>query len=120
MPPSGTVLVVDDDPDIRRLLRLVLEQDGILVSDAKDGKAAYRLIQENDFDAVISDNDMPQMSGVELYRILSDIRPGLARRFILFTAAKPSNFDEDCPVLLKPLDLPVFIAVVREILDDGD
>lgn len=87
------------------------------VRDAKDGHVAYRLIQENDFDAVISDNDMPLMSGVELFRVLGDVRPGLAQRFILFTAAKPPDFDGDCPILLKPLDLPVFLAAVREILD---
>src|SRR2546421_10228598 len=70
------VLVVDDDPDIRRLLRELLERAGFEVLDAPDGKAALREVFERRPDLVVLDVTMPELDGwktLERIRDVSDV-----------------------------------------------
>ena len=66
---GGRVLIVDDHDDIRRLLRLVLESEGLeVVAEAADGFAGLRLAEEYQPDFVILDHSMPRMTGEEAAR----------------------------------------------------
>src|SRR3989440_8994156 len=70
------VLVVDDDPDIRSLLRVLLERAGHQVLDAPDGKAALREVFERRPDLVVLDVTMPELDGwktLERIRDVSDV-----------------------------------------------
>jgi DNA-binding response OmpR family regulator len=70
------ILVVDDDPDIRLLVRSLMERAGYDVSEAEDGKAALRNFYENPPALVILDVTMPEMDGyqtLERLRDLSDV-----------------------------------------------
>jgi DNA-binding response OmpR family regulator len=70
------ILVVDDDEDIRRLLRTLLERAGYLVDEAPDGKAALRQFYASTPDLVILDVTMPELDGwgtLERIRDLSDV-----------------------------------------------
>ncbi len=70
------VLVVDDDQDIRDLLRTLLERAGYLVDEAEDGKAALRQFYAASPDLVILDVSMPELDGwatLERIRDLSDV-----------------------------------------------
>ena len=60
------VLVVDDDVDVRSLVRRVIEKLGHEVSDVADGKEALRLLETTRFDLIISDVYMADMDGMEL------------------------------------------------------
>jgi len=60
------LLVVDDEQNIRAVLRQILENDGYKVSVAKDGMAAKRMVKDQSFSAIISDLRMPKCDGVEL------------------------------------------------------
>ena len=62
----GTVLVVDDERNIRRTLRMVLEGEGIEVRDAESAEDALALMTEEAPDVVVTDLRLPGMSGVEL------------------------------------------------------
>ena len=64
------ILVVDDDPEIRSLTRLVLEGEGYLVDEAADGEAAVARALAGDLDLVLLDVNMPKMSGWETLRVL--------------------------------------------------
>ncbi len=64
------VLVVDDDPAVARSLRRVLEAEGYEVSVAGSGRAAVEQITQRAFDVVVSDIQMPGMSGVDLLRAI--------------------------------------------------
>ncbi len=64
------VLVVDDDPDVREVLGLLLEADGYRVRRAADAKAALAAIAEQTPMCVLLDLEMPGMHGVELAREL--------------------------------------------------
>ena len=62
----GRILVVDDSPTIRRLVRSVLEESGYDVSTAPDGQAALDLLQREDFDLALIDFVMPRINGYQL------------------------------------------------------
>ena len=66
---QGGILVVDDDPDIRKLIRLILEKDGYDILDAENGQEAMDLIRSGEnpmvIDTIISDLSMPKVNGYE-------------------------------------------------------
>jgi DNA-binding NtrC family response regulator len=63
---SGTVLVIDDEKNIRRTLRMVLEGDDIDVRDAETAEAGLALLGEESVDVVVTDIRLPGMSGLDL------------------------------------------------------
>jgi two-component system, OmpR family, KDP operon response regulator KdpE len=65
---SGRILVVDDDPQIRRVLKVTLSGQGFEVDDARDGDAALEKLREARFDLVLLDINMPGMSGLDVCR----------------------------------------------------
>ncbi len=64
------ILVVDDDPNTARLVKLYLQRDGHVVTTAGDGAEALRLAREKHPDLIVLDIMMPKMDGVEVCRIL--------------------------------------------------
>jgi DNA-binding NtrC family response regulator len=70
-----TILVVDDEKNIREGLAQSLEMDGYSVQIAENGNAAWELINSNEIDLVISDLKMPGMSGEELLKKVSSAYP---------------------------------------------
>lgn len=84
-PPITTikyVLAVDDEPEIRTLLRRTLEVDQISVDLAKDGVEAWQMVQEKPYDCILIDLKMPRMNGQELYRLIQESNEKLASRVI--------------------------------------
>ncbi len=78
---GGTVLVVDDERNIRRTLRMVLEGEGTTVVEAADGAAALEMLgRDASIEVLLADVKMPGLSGLELLErlsVLGDGRPGL-------------------------------------------
>ena len=70
-----TVLVVDDDPDIRRTLRGVLEDEGHDVTDVGDGARALEALERRRFDVVLLDVKMPGMSGLDALAMIREAAP---------------------------------------------
>ena len=58
------VLVIDDEPQIRSMLRLMLERDGYEVAEAPDGVEGIRVYRQNPVDLIISDLIMPNKDGI--------------------------------------------------------
>jgi DNA-binding NtrC family response regulator len=73
----GRVLLVDDQPELRRLFRRNLSKVGHEVVEAWNGRAAIELARQRSFDVVISDVRMPDMSGIELLKALYEHDPDL-------------------------------------------
>lgn len=73
----GRVLLVDDEPELRRLLRRSLARAGFEVVEASHGRAALELARQSSFDVVISDVRMPCMGGLELLERLQLEEPAL-------------------------------------------
>ena len=61
-----TILIADDDDNLRRVLEFQLDEAGYQVQTAKDGAEALEIFKTNDFDCVITDLRMPKLSGLEL------------------------------------------------------
>lgn len=86
MPPI-TVLVVDDQPDLRLLVRTIItaSNDGLSCSDeAASGEEAVAYLEESDVTVVVLDQMMPGMTGLEAAREILARRPD--QRIILFSA----------------------------------
>ncbi|MGO4119047.1 response regulator transcription factor, partial [Rhizobium ruizarguesonis] len=62
----STILIVDDEERIRRILRMYLEKAGYVADEADDGSAALSLVEQIDYDLVILDLMLPEMDGIEL------------------------------------------------------
>ena len=115
----GRVLVVDDEPQIRRVLRSALAARGYEVHDAPTGEDALTAIRQNRFDLVLLDVNMPGMGGLEACR---EIRAGSAVAIIMLTV---SDSEEDKVGALdagaddyvtKPFGMPELLARIRAAL----
>ena len=82
---TSHVLVVDDEPSLRELLRRYLEFDRYTVDLAEDGQEALRKLQTMQYDCIVLDLKMPGMSGQELYRRIQDFNPLLASKVVFIT-----------------------------------
>jgi len=67
---AGLILVVDDDPQIRRVMKVTLTGQGYEVDDAKTGDEALEKLREAHFDLVLLDMNMPGMTGLETCRLI--------------------------------------------------
>ena len=81
-----TVLVVDDDPDMRFMLKLLLERGGYQVNEAADGLAALHAMKVQKPDLVLTDLRMPIMDGAELIQKLRSDEGMAGLPIILITA----------------------------------
>jgi two-component system, OmpR family, response regulator len=87
MAPS--ILVVDDDPHIRDVVRFAFEKTGMSISVAQDGKEALRQFDRNVHDLVVLDIGMPEMDGLEVCRRIRKT----AETPILFLSARDEEID---------------------------
>lgn len=83
---AGRILLVDDQPELRRLVRRGLMRSGYVVVEAWNGHVAVELAQQLRFDVVISDVCMPDLSGVELLEALRELDPDLP---VVLTSGAP-------------------------------
>ena len=67
---AGVILVVDDDPQIRRVMKVTLTGQGYEVDDAKTGEDALEKLRRGHFDLVLLDMNMPGMTGLETCRLI--------------------------------------------------
>jgi CheY-like chemotaxis protein len=73
----ATILVVDDDGQIREMLRRILERYGYKVLEAEDGRPAKRMLAQQEIDLVICDLFMPDQDGLQTIRELHKQYPSL-------------------------------------------
>src|SRR6185503_10468261 len=79
---AGRILVVDDDPQIRRVMRVTLTAQGYEVEDARSGEEALDKLRQRQSDLVLLDMNMPGLGGVETCR---EIRAGSEVAIIMLT-----------------------------------
>ena len=118
---AAQVLVVDDEPFVRRVVARMLEREGYTTHEARDGAEALdRVRADGDFfDVIVSDIVMPRMNGVELLQALSTSYPELP--VILISGYGAPELTErgitaPCAVLAKPLVPELLLAEVRRCL----
>lgn len=124
-PAARRALLVDDEPVIRQALRRFFQRQGWAVDDAENGAQALAILLADDgpqYDVIISDLRMPNVSGMDLYERLAAERPALLERLILSTGDSVSPEASEflrrsaCPVLNKPFELAELRALVGRML----
>lgn len=90
------ILVADDDPAILRLVKAIVEKEGYIVTTARDGKEAYKLLQSGEpFAAAIFDVVMPYIQGTELVRYMQSEKRLMKISVIMMTAEQNSRLSSD-------------------------
>lgn len=117
------ILVVDDEPHIRKMLTKLLSKEGYRVRQAKNGKECLDLCQISDFDLVITDLIMPEQEGLESIRMLKAKNPDL--KIIAISGggvADPEIYLRFATYLgaastfVKPVDNEMLVSRVRQLL----
>jgi two-component system KDP operon response regulator KdpE len=116
---AGRILVVDDEPQIRRVLRTALSAQGYEVQDARSGEQALEAVRGGRFDLVLLDMNMPGMGGLETCRL---IRAG-SEAAILMLTVRDSEQDKVAALdagaddyITKPFGTPELLARIRAAL----
>jgi len=123
IPIPKRLLVVEDDPDLREILKDVLVLGGFDVVTVADGAEAVSLIKRAAYSLVLTDIRLPRLSGLDIARFVQ----GLPRptKVILITAYPVWQFEKEledlrvAAVLSKPFDLLVLLRTVEEVLRDS-
>jgi len=127
-PESGAapprILLIDDDPDIRRILDLLLPRAGYAVVEAADGEEGLELARTSVPDAVIADVQMPRLDGIQLVSRLREM-PTFDHVPILLFTGKPPLADLDAALAMDQVrymskgDPKKVIKALREMLERG-
>jgi DNA-binding response OmpR family regulator len=118
------VLIVDDEPALRRTLERAIRAIGFDVVTAGDAHLAYEVLHETDVDLILLDLHLPQMSGDTFFVALTRRWPQLADRIVLMTGDTYAEKDhwpielQRCPLLLKPFTLDMLRVTILAALEE--
>jgi len=122
--PPHRILVVEDNRDLRQLNAGMLIHSGYAVEVAEDGAAAWEALQANRYDLLITDNNMPKLTGIELLKKLRSARMGLP--VIMATGTVPTQelaqnpWLEPVAMLAKPYATDRLLDTVKDVLRATD
>ncbi|HJV67230.1 MAG TPA: ATP-binding protein [Geomonas sp.] len=122
---SETLLLAEDDPGVRVLVKSVLEGSGYRVIEACDGEDAAAKFRDYqaEVELLLLDVVMPRKNGREAWQEISAIRPGIKALFISGYAAdivsRNGLIDSGVQLVMKPLLPNQLLARIREVLDQG-
>ncbi|GBC92561.1 Transcriptional regulatory protein ZraR [bacterium HR15] len=121
---SATVLIVDDEENIRRVLSMGLQKDGYHTLTASGGHQALKLLDEAHCDVLVSDVVMPDMNGLELLRRVREKYPDLIVVMMTAFGTIPAAVEAmrlgAVDFLTKPLEMDVLRKVIRNALRDRE
>ena len=120
------ILVVDDDPSIRRTLQTGLSKAGYEVLEAQDGEEASRILSDTGADLVIADIYMPKKSGLEVIMELRD-QSASTPVIAMTDGGRTKNFNPlsysevlgGVRTIAKPFTLDEMLALVKQELGGG-
>ena len=81
---KGKILVVDDDDELREMIKMALIANNFSVSTAQNGLEAVKMIQKEDFNIILMDINMPEMGGIEAVEKIKSFNP---KAFIIMMTA---------------------------------
>lgn len=118
---KANILVVDDEPSIRKVLTAILEEKGYNVETAENGKEAIRKSKTKFYNLALIDIRLPDMEGVKLLTKMKETIPKMAKIIItgypsLQNAVEAVNKGADA-YIIKPLDIDRTLATIEEHLE---
>lgn len=123
---TARILIVDDEPALRRTLERALTNHHYDVVAVADPNSAYQMLSEATFDLVLLDLRLPQIGGDTLYLAIIRHWPRLRDRVILMSGdpwSEQQHWPKElasCPVLAKPFSLETLAKAVRAVLAAAD
>jgi DNA-binding NtrC family response regulator len=117
-----SILIVDDDTEVRKTLSSILDKEGYLVETVENGKQAIRACEKSLFDVALIDIELPDMKGTALLNRLKQEQPRMVKIIItgfpsLENAMKAVNEGANGYVL-KPFDVQELLEMIRKHLDE--
>ena len=119
------ILVVDDDSDIRLILRCVLDSYGYLCDEASNGLQALEKIEANDYALILLDYSMPVMNGLEVILKLAQTSKSCRPQIVMMTANSDYTLYVQAlkagasEVLSKPFDIDHVLLTLERALQNG-
>lgn len=115
-----TILVVDDDPELRKLMKIILSHKGYGIIEAEDGSTAFDLAKEKIPDLVITDVMMANVNGFMLYELLRD-EPATKKIPVIFVTGEAQlagawESDPGVTYLEKPIETNLLLNAVKKRL----
>lgn len=113
-----TVLIIEDERGVRRVVRRVLERAGFATIEAESGPAALALLEGHDgrMEAAIIDLMLPEMLGTEVYRHLQRRQPGLPVLFISGYTMNRPTIEDGRAMLQKPFEPKELLTAVEAVI----
>jgi YesN/AraC family two-component response regulator len=117
------ILLIDDDDSVRNVLRLILNQFGHLVIEARNGREGMELFMDANADLVITDIVMPEKEGLEVLMEMRKMSP--AMKIIAISGGgrvnptdylRMAGFLGAAKVLAKPISSEALIGAINEVL----
>ena len=114
------ILIIEDDQRVSELIQRGLEEQGFAPTLAYDGLSGKKLVQQNDYDLIITDIILPKMDGLELCKFIRQTKPDTP--IIMLTALgttddKVEGFDAGADdYLVKPFEMRELLARIRALL----
>jgi CheY-like chemotaxis protein len=115
---KGRLLIVDDEPQIGNTLRLLLDPDHEVIPVTSGREALERLKTDVAFDIIFCDLMMPEISGMDFYKALSQVAPQLVDRLVFMTGGvfspKTNQFLDTISntCIEKPFDISALLALI--------
>jgi len=121
--PTGRILVVDDEPNILLVMTCMLGRSGYDVDSAEDGADAWEALQAKHYDLLVTDNNMPKVSGIELLQRLHANREAMPVLMVTGTLSKEEftqfPWHQPFATLLKPFSIAQLLEKVQAFLPVG-
>lgn len=117
------ILIIDDDPDLRQVLKIMLNKEGFLVSEAENGLQGIEKFKDTQYDLIITDIIMPEKEGFETILELKQLNPDI--KIIAMSGGGKIPADDYlnmatnfgvCEVMVKPFKKEDFILSVKSVL----
>ncbi|MHA1401719.1 MAG: response regulator [Candidatus Heimdallarchaeaceae archaeon] len=116
MVKNKTILLVEDNDEVREMTKILLERSGYKTETASNGKEALRIYKQGLFDLVITDIIMPEMDGNELIEEIKKFDPNC--KFLAMTGYSDVEISSDVKILHKPIKRNTLLQVIKEKIQE--
>jgi signal transduction histidine kinase/ActR/RegA family two-component response regulator len=120
--PRTRVLVLDDEPAVRTLLKVILEREGHTVDTVSDGRSALQHVATHRYGLIVLDVRMPDMSGIEVYERIREIAESIAARVVFLTGDVMAEETRvlmertGAPAIAKPFQTQELLQTLERVL----
>ena len=118
---AKTILIVEDNPDAREMVSILLAAEGYSVSTAEDGQQALDLVKDSPPDLIITDIQMPKVDGIEMIKRIRELFKSKPMPIVVMSAfgngktrdAIEAGANRSAP---KPMQVDSLLNLVRQLL----